>query len=67
MILLIIGLVLMMLMFGAYFLKSSETQKSQYDAGQEGIQQAKDVNQKSYQQSQQIQEQLEIQNEVNTD
>jgi outer membrane lipoprotein-sorting protein len=65
MVLVIIGLVLVTLMFGAYFAKNSETQKSQYDAGQEGIQQVKEINQKSYEQSQQIQEQLEMQNEVN--
>jgi uncharacterized membrane protein len=65
MVLVIIGLVLVTLMFGAYFAKNGETQKSQYDAGQKGIQQAKEINQKSYEQSQQIQEQLEMQNEVN--
>ncbi len=66
MIVLIIGIALMALMMGLYFTKNGSEPKSQYDTGQEAIEQAKQINQQGIERSTQIQEQLEIQNELNS-
>lgn len=65
-ILLIIALAIIALMTGLYFTRGTETQKSQYETGQGAIEQAREINQQGSQNSRQIQEQLELQNDLNT-
>ncbi len=66
MILLILGIAIIGLIAGLYFTKGENGEKSQYDQGQEAIDQAKEINQQGMEPSIQIQEQLDIQNELNT-
>lgn len=65
-ILLILGIALIGLIAVLYFTKGKNEEKSQYDQGQEALDQAKQINQQGIERSIQIQEQLDIQNELNT-
>ncbi len=65
-ILLIIGLALIGVMLAVYFTRGGGgQQKSQYDTGQEAIQQAREIQQGSSPQTKQLQEEIEIQNNLN--
>jgi hypothetical protein len=65
-ILLLITAAIIGLATAAYFIRGKEGQKSQYESGQEALEQAKDINQKSIEQSMQIKEQLDLQNSINS-
>ncbi len=58
-IVLIIGIAIMAVLMGLYFTKDSNGEKSQFEQGQEGIEQAKDINQQSQEQSNRIKIELE--------
>ncbi len=56
---LIISLAIVAVLMGLYFTKGSNGNKSQYEQGQEGIEQAKQIQQKALEQSTQIKLDLE--------
>lgn len=64
-ILLIIGLALIGVIFAFYFTRDGDEQQSQYETGQAAIEQARQINQGS-QQTKQLEEQLELQNNLNS-
>jgi NADH:ubiquinone oxidoreductase subunit 3 (subunit A) len=66
MILLILGIALIGLIAGLYFTKGKDEEKSQYEQGQEAIEQAREINQQGIERSMQIKEQLDIQNDINS-
>lgn len=63
-ILLIIGLALFAILFAVYFTRGGEQTKSQYEVGQEAIEQAREIQQGSPQ-TKQLQEEIDIQNTLN--
>lgn len=58
-IVLIISLAIVAVLTGLYFTKGSNGEKSQFEQGQEGIEQAKEINQQAVEQSNRIKLELE--------
>ncbi len=57
----------MAILIGFYFTKGNGTnQKSQYETGQDAINQARGINQQGSAESKRIQQELELQNDLNT-
>lgn len=65
MILIILGVALAAIIAGLYFTKGKNEEKSQYQQGQEAIEQAKEINQQGVERSMQIQEQINLQSDLN--
>ena len=65
-IILLISIVIIAVIAGIYFTQGKDDEQAQYEKGQEGIEQAREINTKSYERAQQLNEQMEIQNDLNS-
>lgn len=66
-ILLIGGLVLILAIISWYFIRTGDESKSQLETGQEAINQATEINNRSAEQAKQLNQELELQSEISAE
>lgn len=63
---LIIVIAIIAIMAGFYFTGGPDEQKSELETGQDAVDQARGINQQSGTQARELQQQIELQNDLNT-